>query len=328
MRVAIFVSFFLVSLALAESSEVSRNKRNPVLDGFSKCPKIDIAAGDGLNRPLPALPLNLSYWCVMHASNKAAASAHFTVIIPARLASTRLPNKPLADLNGKPMVVRVAERALLSGASQVVVATDHASILAACVAHGITAYLTRSDHPSGTDRIAEVAASMQLPADAVVVNVQGDEPLIDPALIAATAAQVNAQVPMATSAHRIDNMQDFSNPNVVKVVLDQAGRALYFSRAMIPWARDAFAQTMPEKIPENLLALRHIGLYAYRQDFLQTYPSLSAAPLEQLEALEQLRVLWHGYPIAVHVTEQAPHGGVDTPEDLLRVRQIFATGWA
>ena len=263
----------------------------------------------------------------MHASSKAtaAASGHFTVIIPARLASTRLPNKPLADLNGKPMVVRVAERAILSGASQVVVATDHASILAACVAHGITAYLTHSDHPSGTDRIAEVAASMQLPADAVVVNVQGDEPLIDPALIAATAAQVNAHVPMATSAHRIETMQDLCNPNVVKVVLDQAGRALYFSRAIIPWVRDAFAQGMPEQLPENLLALRHIGLYAYRQDFLQLYPSLSPAPLEQLEALEQLRVLWHGYPIAVHVTDHVPHGGVDTPEDLLRVRQIFAT---
>ena len=244
----------------------------------------------------------------------------FAVIIPARLASTRLPNKPLADLGGKPMVVRVAERAMLSGASQVIVATDHAEILAACAAHGVHAYLTRSDHPSGTDRIAEVAAAIGLAADAVVVNVQGDEPLIDPALIAATAAQITDGVSMATAAHAIDDVRDAFNPNVVKVVLDKAGRALYFSRATIPWQRDAFAQSRSVLPPGTL---RHIGLYAYRNAFLQAYPSLAVSPLEQIEALEQLRVLWHGFPIAVYVTDSAPAAGVDTPEDLIRVRQYF-----
>ena len=248
----------------------------------------------------------------------------FTVIIPARLASTRLPNKPLADLGGKPMVVRTAERAMLSGASQVMVATDHADILAACKEHGIAACMTRSDHPSGTDRIAEVAALMGLEDDAVVVNVQGDEPLIDPALIASTAALVNAQTPMATGAHPIHDVQDLFNPNVVKVVLDKMSRALYFSRATIPWARDAFAHNK-ENIPTSYCALRHIGLYAYRQDFLQHYPQLPVSDLEQIEALEQLRVLWNGYAIAVHVTQNSPAIGVDTPEDLMRVQQMFTT---
>jgi 3-deoxy-manno-octulosonate cytidylyltransferase (CMP-KDO synthetase) len=260
----------------------------------------------------------------MSATDSTATA--FTVIIPARLASTRLPNKPLADLGGKPMVVRVAEQAMRSGASQVVVATDHASILAACVAHGITAYLTRSDHPSGTDRIAEVAAQMALPANAVLVNVQGDEPLIEPSLIAATAALISADVPMATSAHALHSAQDFFNPNVVKVLLDKQQRAMSFSRAPLPWHRDAFAKdgSATTVLPPELGALRHIGIYAYRQDFLQTYPSLSSAPLETIEALEQLRVLWHGYPIAVHISEQVPQGGVDTPEDLARVRKFFA----
>ena len=246
----------------------------------------------------------------------------FTVIIPARLASTRLPGKPLADLGGKPMVVRVAERAALSGASQVVVATDHADILAACRAHGVAAHLTRADHPSGTDRIAEVAAAMGLAPDAVVVNVQGDEPLIDPALIAATAALIGADVPMATAAHPIDNAADLFNPNVVKVVLDARGRALYFSRAAIPWHRDGFAQST-NVLPEGLQPLRHIGLYAYSQAFLQVYPGLPMAPLEQIEALEQLRVLWNGYAIAVHLTDAAPAAGIDTPEDLARVRRHY-----
>ncbi|WP_025916553.1 3-deoxy-manno-octulosonate cytidylyltransferase [Herminiimonas sp. CN] len=246
----------------------------------------------------------------------------FTVIIPARLASTRLPNKPLADLGGKPMVVRVAERALLSGASEVIVATDHIDILAACAAHGVRASLTRSDHPSGTDRIAEVAAAIGLAADAVVVNVQGDEPLIDPALIAATAAQIADCVPMATAAHPIDDVWDAFNPNVVKVVLDRAGRALYFSRATIPWQRDAFAESRTV-MPPGYVPLRHIGLYAYRNAFLQAYPALPVSPLEQIEALEQLRVLWHGFPIAVHVTDAAPAAGVDTWDDLIRVRQYF-----
>ena len=246
----------------------------------------------------------------------------FTVIIPARLASTRLPNKPLADLGGKPMVVRVAERASQSGATQVVVATDHADILSACRDHGVTAHMTRADHPSGTDRIAEVAHALSLPADAVVVNVQGDEPLISPALIAATAGLIAEGVPMATAAHPITDVTEIFNPNVVKVVLDKAGRALYFSRATVPWHRDGFAQSKAA-LPPGYTPLRHIGLYAYSNAFLQEYPRLAQSPLEQIEALEQLRVLWHGYPIAVHITPDTPAAGVDTPEDLARVRQVF-----
>ncbi len=246
----------------------------------------------------------------------------FSVIIPARLASTRLPNKPLADLGGKPMVVRVAERAAQSGAAQVVVATDHADIVSACRQHGVAVQMTRADHPSGTDRIAEVAAAMGLAQDAVVVNVQGDEPLIDPDLIAATAAQVRSGVPMATAAHPIADIGDIFNPNVVKVVLDKAGRALYFSRATIPWHRDGFAEST-RALPTGYQALRHIGLYAYSNAFLQSYPQLSVSPLEQIEALEQLRVLWHGFPIAVYVTHTMPAAGVDTPEDLARVRLAF-----
>lgn len=247
----------------------------------------------------------------------------FTVIIPARLASTRLPNKPLADLGGKPMIVRVAERAMQSGAAQVIVATDHADIFAACAQHKVAVQMTRADHPSGTDRIAEVAALIGLPDDAVVVNVQGDEPLIDPSLIAATATLISRDVPMATAAHTISDIEEAFNPNVVKVVLDKAGRALYFSRATIPWHRDGFAVSR-NAMPAGYAPLRHIGLYAYRNAFLQEYPQLSISPLEQLEALEQLRVLWHGVPIAVHVTPHAPVTGVDTPEDLARVRQFFA----
>ena len=248
----------------------------------------------------------------------------FVVIIPARLASTRLPNKPLADLGGKPMVVRVAERARESGAARIIVATDHADIASACAAHGIEACMTRADHPSGTDRIAEVAHTLGLPADAVVVNLQGDEPLIDPSLLAACAARIGVETPMATCAHPLTDVIEVFNPNVVKVVLDKAGRALYFSRATIPWHRDGFAQTR-DALPAGYAPLRHIGLYAYRNDFLQAYPALEPAPLETIEALEQLRVLWHGYPIAVHVTESAPPAGVDTPEDLARVRLFYTS---
>jgi 3-deoxy-manno-octulosonate cytidylyltransferase (CMP-KDO synthetase) len=246
----------------------------------------------------------------------------FIVIIPARLASTRLPNKPLADLGGKPMVVRVAERAQQAGAARIIVATDHEDIRAACEQHGVEVCMTRSDHPSGTDRIAEVARALNLAADAVVVNLQGDEPLIDPALLQAAASRINAGVPMSTCAHPLHDAVDAFNPNVVKVVLDKAGRALYFSRATIPWNRDAFAQSK-DTLPAAYVPLRHIGLYAYRNDFLQAYPALEVSPLESIEALEQLRVLWHGYPIAVHVTDTAPAAGVDTPEDLVRVRQFY-----
>lgn len=246
----------------------------------------------------------------------------FTVIIPARMASTRLPGKPLADIAGKPMVVRVAERALLSGAERVVVATDHADIMAACQQYKIQVSMTRADHPSGTDRIAEVAAAIGLSDDAVIVNVQGDEPLIEPELIQACAALISRDVPMATAAHPITDIADVFNPNVVKVVLDASGRAMMFSRAPLPWHRDGFAISKTV-LPVGYAPLRHIGLYAYRQQFLQSYPQLSTAPLENIEALEQLRVLWHGYPIAVHVIHGAPHAGVDTPEDLLRVQRFF-----
>ena len=248
----------------------------------------------------------------------------FTVIIPARMASTRLPNKPLADLGGKPMVVRVAERARLSGATRIIVATDHEDIATACAAHGVHAVLTRPDHPSGTDRIAEVALLLGLPEDEVVVNLQGDEPLIDPALLSACAARIGDGVPMATCAHPIDHADDAFNPNVVKVVLDKQGRALYFSRATIPWHRDAFAQSR-DGLPAGYAPLRHIGLYAYSNAFLQAYPKLESSPLEQIEALEQLRVLWHGYPIAVHVTDSAPPAGVATAEELVRTRLLFAS---
>ncbi|QYF94029.1 3-deoxy-manno-octulosonate cytidylyltransferase [Massilia sp. PAMC28688] len=245
----------------------------------------------------------------------------FIVIIPARLASTRLPNKPLADLGGKPMVVRVAERAALSGAGRIIVATDHEDIAAACTAHGVEVCMTRSDHPSGTDRIAEVARTLALADDAVVVNLQGDEPLIDPALLAAAAARISATVPMSTCAHPLSEADDAFNPNVVKVVLDKHGNALYFSRATIPWHRDAFATS--RALPAGYQPLRHIGLYAYSNRFLQQYPALDASPLEAIEALEQLRVLWHGFPIAVHITDAAPEAGVDTPQDLARVQARF-----
>lgn len=250
----------------------------------------------------------------------------FTVIIPSRLASTRLPNKPLADLGGKPMIVRVAERAALSSADRIVVATDHRDIYAACEEHGIEVAMTRADHPSGTDRIAEVAAALDLAEDAVVVNVQGDEPLIDPGLIVATASHIKSDVPMATAAHAIGLLPEMFNPNFVKVVLNREGRAMYFSRAAIPWHRDGFAQStdhLSDVHRHEFTPLRHVGLYAYTNKFLQCYPTLTTSPLERIEALEQLRVLWHGYAIAVHVTSLLPEAGVDTPEDLERVRKHF-----
>ncbi|MFC3534047.1 3-deoxy-manno-octulosonate cytidylyltransferase [Vogesella facilis] len=248
----------------------------------------------------------------------------FLVVIPARLSSSRLPEKPLADIGGKPMVVRVAERARLSAAKRVVVATDHPRILAVCEQYGVEAVLTRADHPSGTDRLAEVASLLALPDDAVVVNVQGDEPLIEPALIDRLAALLGeSRAPMATLAHDIHSAADMFNPNVVKVVLDKQGHALYFSRAPIPFARDAFA-TSKESLPAGLPVYRHIGMYAYRASLLHTYSQLAPAPLEQFEALEQLRMLWHGHAIAVECVADAPAAGVDTPEDLERVRAVVA----
>lgn len=249
----------------------------------------------------------------------------FTVLVPARLASTRLPDKPLADIAGVPMVARVAQRAAQSGAARVVVAADHASILAACQTHGVEAILTRQDHPSGSDRLAEACEQLGLDGDAVVVNVQGDEPLIDPALIDAVAAALLARpdAAMSTAAHAIDSVADYLNPNVVKAVLDAQGNALYFSRAPIPWWRDGAAPGVPPTQLPSPAPLRHIGIYGYRAGFVRRFPSLPPSPLETIEALEQLRALWHGHRIAVHVADAAPGPGVDTPEDLARVRALF-----
>lgn len=248
---------------------------------------------------------------------------NFTVLIPARLASTRLPGKPLADIAGLPMIVRVALNAARSRASRVVVAADHAEIVAACAAHGVSALLTRADHATGSDRLAEACELLGLDGSDLVVNVQGDEPLLDPQMIDACAALLarHPDCAMSTAAHAIDTAAEFDNPNVVKVVLDATGRALYFSRAPIPWWRDARASgavPLPAHPP-----LRHIGLYAYQAGFLRRFPLLAPSPLEQIEALEQLRVLWHGERIAVHVSASRPGPGVDTPEDLARVRALF-----
>jgi len=245
----------------------------------------------------------------------------FVVLIPARMQSTRLPDKPLADIHGIPMIVRVAQRAALSKARQVLVACDDARIATACRAFGIESLLTRADHPSGSDRLAEACRRLGFDDDDTVVNVQGDEPLLAPAMIDACAALLEARrdCVMSTVAHAIDDAAEFANPNVVKVVLDADGRALYFSRAPIPCWRDRpEGQTLADPRP-----LRHVGLYAYRAGFLRRFPRLAPAPLERIEALEQLRVLWHGERIAVHVSTERPGPGVDTPADLERVRALM-----
>lgn len=254
-------------------------------------------------------------------------AARFTVLIPARLASTRLPDKPLADIGGLPMVVRVARQAQLSAAHRCVVAADDARIVQACEAHGVSAILTRSDHLSGSDRLAEACTLLGLGDDEVVVNVQGDEPLIDPGLINAVARELHARPDcvMSTAAHAIDELADFLNPNVVKVVLDQRRTALYFSRAPIPWWRDGMAGGTAPALPSPR-PLRHVGVYGYRAGFLRRFPRLEPAPLEATESLEQLRVLWHGERIAVHLSPVPPGAGVDTPQDLERVRQVLSQG--
>ena len=244
-------------------------------------------------------------------------------VIPARYASTRFEGKVIAPLAGKPLVVHVYERALEAARiSSVIIATEDDRVRDAVLPFGARVVMTRPDHPSGTDRVAEAVADSN--AD-IVVNIQGDEPLIDPALIDAVAALLQQQplAQMGTAAHAIDRVEDFINPNVVKVVTDAQGLALLFSRAPLPWWRDGFAQGVAA-LPAQPAPLRHIGLYSYRAGFLRAFPTLAPAPLEQCEALEQLRALWHGHRIAVHVAAQAPGPGVDTPEDLARVRALWA----
>ncbi|WP_413439177.1 3-deoxy-manno-octulosonate cytidylyltransferase [Sulfuriferula sp. GW1] len=247
----------------------------------------------------------------------------FIAVIPARYASTRLPAKPLADIAGKPMVVRVAERAAQSGASAVWVAADDERIITAVMEHGYQALLTASHHTSGTDRLAEVMDMLSLDDDTIVVNVQGDEPLIDPVLIHAVARELrlHPEAVMATACHAIHDYATLTNPNVVKLVMDAEGYALYFSRAPIPWPRDAFAAG--QSLPDGLPVFRHIGLYAYRAGFLRQYAGLTPAPIERFESLEQLRVLWHGHKISVAVSELPAQPGVDTAEDLAMVRQLW-----
>ena len=248
----------------------------------------------------------------------------FCVLIPARLNSTRLPRKPLADIAGLPMVVRVAKRAAQSSAARVVVAADDTEIVSACASHGVHALLTRADHATGSDRLAEACSLIGLADDDIVVNVQGDEPLIEASLIDACASLLaqHTDCVMSTVAHAIGDASELLNTNVVKVVCDGSGRALYFSRAPIPWWRDGYADGVAALAQPR--PLRHVGLYAYQVGFLKRFPTLAASPLEAVESLEQLRVLWHGERIAVHVTHTRPGPGVDTPQDLERVRSLLA----
>lgn len=249
----------------------------------------------------------------------------FRVVVPARYASTRLPGKPLADIAGKPMVVRVAEAALAANPLGVWIATDDSRVAEAVAAHGHQAVMTSPDHASGTDRIAEVARQLGWADADIVVNVQGDEPLIEPRLIAATALALaeDRDAAIATAAHPIETAEEFFDPNVVKVVTAASGRALYFSRAPIAWHRDGFAVSR-ETLPHGFTALRHIGIYAYRVGFLQRYGNLAPAACERWESLEQLRALWHGHAIQVIEWAEAPVPGVDTEADLERVRRWFA----
>ena len=249
----------------------------------------------------------------------------FVVVIPARYASTRLHGKALVDIAGLPMVVHVAQRAQHSGAAEVLIATDDERIMSAAQAHGCQATMTRADHVSGTDRIAEVAARRGWGDEQIVVNVQGDEPCIEPELIrdVAQVLEDRPQAHMSTACYPLRNVTDLFDPNAVKVVLNHAGEAMYFSRATIPWARDAFAADR-SRVPEGLPIYYHIGIYGYRCGFLRHYPSLRPSAIESFEALEQLRALWNGHRIAVAVTEHAPEAGVNTAEDLERVRRLFA----
>lgn len=248
------------------------------------------------------------------------------VIIPARYASTRLPGKPLADIGGKPLIQHVHERAHESGATKVIVATDDNRIAAVAQKFGAHVCMTSAAHRSGTDRLAEVIDLQRIDANEIVVNLQGDEPLMPPSLIrqVAETLKLRAQCVMSTACHRIHEHAEFANPNVVKVVVDQEGNALYFSRASIPWPRDVMANPAANATQGSVFAYRHIGIYAYRAGFVRRYAAWSACPLEEAEQLEQLRVLWHGERIAVCEAEQLPGIGVDTPEDLERVRRVLS----
>jgi 3-deoxy-manno-octulosonate cytidylyltransferase (CMP-KDO synthetase) len=251
-------------------------------------------------------------------------SAGFVVVIPARFASTRFPGKPLAMIAGKPMIQHVWEQACKSAASRVVVATDDARILEACQAFGAQVVMTRPDHESGTDRLAEVAAALILETNAIVVNVQGDEPMIPPAVIDQVARNLAAhpEAGMATLAEPLTDVEALFNPNVVKVVADLNGLALTFSRAPLPWARDAFANDR-EALPEGVPYRRHIGIYAYRAGFLHDFVSWGPCWLERTESLEQLRALWHGVRIHVADALETLPAGVDTPQDLARVQRLL-----
>jgi 3-deoxy-manno-octulosonate cytidylyltransferase (CMP-KDO synthetase) len=249
----------------------------------------------------------------------------FVVIIPARYASTRFPGKPLADVAGTPMVVRVARQAIRSGASEVVVATDHPEIARAVEEAGHEVMMTRRDHATGTDRLAEVVSRRKYGTRTIVVNVQGDEPLIEPALIRRVAENLAAhrEAHIATACHPLRDAADLANSNIVKVVLDNAGLALYFSRAPIPYARDAFVDGI-HAIPPHLPAYRHLGIYAYRASFLNAFKRLKPAAIERFEALEQLRALAYGFRISVAVTRAAAHAGIDTPADLARIERVIS----
>ncbi|WP_404399442.1 3-deoxy-manno-octulosonate cytidylyltransferase [Idiomarina seosinensis] len=249
----------------------------------------------------------------------------FTVIIPARYQSSRLPGKPLADIGGKPMIQHVFERALQSGAAEVIVATDDPRIENAVTQFGGRAMLTSDKHQSGTERLAEVIGQLAFAEDEIVVNVQGDEPFIPPEIIRQVADNLanQRQAAMATLSVPIDDAEQMFNPNVVKVVRDSAGYALYFSRAAIPWHRDTFADDGKATIFDSDIYQRHIGLYAYRSGFVRRYVEWPASPLEQIESLEQLRVLWHGERIHVAEAIKTPQPGIDTADDLNNARRLL-----
>ncbi|WP_018974359.1 3-deoxy-manno-octulosonate cytidylyltransferase [Rudaea cellulosilytica] len=247
----------------------------------------------------------------------------FIVAIPARYASTRLPGKPLLPLAGEPMIRHVVRRAQAAGAAQVVVATDDARIVAALDGSGATVAMTRADHTSGSDRLAECVEALGWPDDAIVVNLQGDEPLAPASGIREVAAALaQGDAPMATLATPVASIEEFLNPNCVKVVCTGDGHALYFSRAAVPWPRDAFAKSR-DALPQQVPLLRHIGIYAYRAGFLRTFARLAPTPLERAESLEQLRALEHGYRIAVRIAPEIFPPGVDTAEDLAHAEKLL-----